>query len=138
VAFAHDQGAVAHAEDLRQLRGDQQDPHAPRREVRDRCVNLLLRRTVDSACRLVEQEDAPARKEPFSRAPPSAGCRRSACAPAGRYRGAHVELAYFLATSALCRRRSSIPAGSWRRSSRGPCCLGSTGPGPGRRRSDPR
>ena len=55
--LAHDEHAVAHAEDLGQLGGDEQDRQALRGEVRDRPVDVGLRADVDAVRRLVEDQD---------------------------------------------------------------------------------
>ena len=55
-ALAHDDNAVGHAENLRQLGRNHQDAHAAAREPIDQIVDLALRADVDAARRLVEDE----------------------------------------------------------------------------------
>ena len=61
----HHEDAVAHAEDLRQLRGDEQDRQALSGEVRDRAVHIGLGADVDAVRRLVEDQDPRLRCEPL-------------------------------------------------------------------------
>src|SRR5271166_2153967 len=62
--LVHDENAVAHAENLRQLRGNHQDRDALRGEFGDELVDLGLSADVDAARRLVEDEDAWACQQP--------------------------------------------------------------------------
>ena len=57
-SLAHHDDAVRHAEQLRQLRRDEEDREALRREAVDERVDLGPRADVDAAGRLVEQQDA--------------------------------------------------------------------------------
>ena len=56
-AGVHDEDAVAHAEDLRQLGGDHQDRHALLGEAAHQRVDLGLGADVDAAGRLVHDQD---------------------------------------------------------------------------------
>ena len=65
-AAVHDEDAVAHAEDLRQLAGDHQDRHALLGEAAHQRVDLGLGADVDAAGRLVHDQDARRGLEPLA------------------------------------------------------------------------
>src|SRR5207245_7348118 len=64
-ALAHHDDPVAHAEDLRELRRDHDDPLALSRELVEQVVDLALRAHVDAPRGLVEDEDVGVRREPL-------------------------------------------------------------------------
>ena len=64
-AFAHHHDAVAHAQDLRQLRGDHHDRLALVGERAQQLVDLGLGADVDAARRLVEEQDVAIAHQPF-------------------------------------------------------------------------
>ena len=64
-AAVHDQDAVAHPEQLRQLRRDHDDPGATRRQAVHQVVNFDFRADVHSSRGLVEDEDAAGAGQPF-------------------------------------------------------------------------
>ena len=66
LAVAHDQDAVAHADQLLDLRGDHQDAGAVGGEPVDDLVDLVLGADVDAAGRLVEDEQARAAQQPLA------------------------------------------------------------------------
>ena len=84
---AHDEHAVAHAQQLGQLGRDHQDALALRGEPVHELVDLDLRGHVDAARGLVHDEDVHLRGQPLRRARSSAGCRRRGGARAGRGSG---------------------------------------------------
>src|SRR5688500_165420 len=57
-ALAQDQHALAHAQQLGQVRGDEHHPQPARRQLRDELVDLRLGPDVDPARGLVEEEHA--------------------------------------------------------------------------------
>src|SRR4051794_37338824 len=57
-AIAHDEKAMAEAEELLQLRRDEEDRDAPPGELEKNLVDLLLRADIDAARRLVADQEA--------------------------------------------------------------------------------
>ena len=66
LAVAHDQDAVAHPDQLLDLRGDHQDAGAFGGQAVDDLVDLVLGADVDAARRLVEDEQARAAQQPLA------------------------------------------------------------------------
>ena len=64
LAVAHHQHLVRQADRLLQRVGDQQDRHALRREIADQFVDLFLGADIEPARRMVEDQDARARRHP--------------------------------------------------------------------------
>ena len=64
-SLPHDQDAVAHAEDLRQLGRDHQDRDAVRGELVHQGVDFRLRADVDPARRLVHDQDLRVQRQPL-------------------------------------------------------------------------
>ena len=64
-AFAQHDDAVAHADELGQLRRDQDDGQSLLRELGDHAVDLGLALDVDALGRLVEDEQARPRRQPL-------------------------------------------------------------------------
>ena len=64
-ALAHDEDAVAHVEDLRQLRRDHQDRHAVGGELVHQAVDLGFGADVDAARRLVHDQDLRVQRQPL-------------------------------------------------------------------------
>ena len=73
--------AVADAEQLGQLGGDDDDRLAGGHQPVDDRVDLVLGADVDAAGGLVEDQHVGVGEEPLATARPSAGCRRRACPP---------------------------------------------------------
>ena len=63
-SLSHDEHAVGQPDDLGQLGRDDDDGFAFGRQLLDQTVNLRLGSDVDSAGRLVEEEDLRARRDP--------------------------------------------------------------------------
>ena len=77
-ALAQHHDPVAHAQQLGQLRRDQDDGEALPGQVGDDRVHLGLGLHVDALGRLVEDQHARLGRQPLGRARPSADCRRTA------------------------------------------------------------
>ena len=65
-ALAHDQDAVAHGQHLRQVRADEDDRHAPRRQIVDQLMDLHLGADVDTTSRFVEDHHFGVRLQPLA------------------------------------------------------------------------
>jgi hypothetical protein len=63
-AAAHDQDAIAEADDLRQIIADKQDADSLRRDRSKNAVDLLLRAGIDSVGRIVQHENLRVAHEP--------------------------------------------------------------------------
>ena len=97
--------AVGQAEHLLDLAGHDDDGDPVVGEPADEGVDLGAGADVDTAGGLVEQEDPAAAAAASGPGRPSAGCRRTGCAPRGRPRGADVEALDLLASRPAARRR---------------------------------
>src|SRR6185312_3205903 len=62
--FMHHSNAIAHAQDLRQLRGNHEHSHTLRREIADERMNLGFRADIDSLGRLIQDQNRWIRSEP--------------------------------------------------------------------------
>ena len=80
--LAHDQHAVADADQFGQLGRDDDDADAVARQVAQDAVDLGLGADIDAARRLVEEDHLRARPTASWRSRPSAGCRPTASRPA--------------------------------------------------------
>src|SRR5262245_43302240 len=65
LAFAHDDDAVAHAEQLRHLRGNENNAFAGGGQLVDDRVDLIFRADVDAARRLVQDQHLGVGEQPF-------------------------------------------------------------------------
>ena len=104
-ARAHHGDAIAHAEDLGQLRRDHQDRQPALGQLLHQRMNLRLGADVHALRRLVENQHRRVRSTASAPARPSAGCRRTASRPGVDRRRLDAQAARRSAAAARARGR---------------------------------